>query len=55
MFPHEIALASIGGNRFRGEGLSHTVYVEFAVSQQKVSGLTLEQGEGKPVRLQWNP
>jgi hypothetical protein len=56
MLSQTIALIPVGGNRFRSAGLSEVMFVEFEVTGGRVSGLTLEQGKGKPpVRLRWNP
>jgi hypothetical protein len=56
MFPKGHCLTPVTDNRFRIEGRSDITFLDFQVVSEKVNGLTLEQGEGKPaVKLRWNP
>src|SRR5262245_45535904 len=56
MFPQGLALSSASDHRFRIDGLSDAVFLDFDISNEKVTGLTLVRGEGKPkLKLRWNP
>jgi hypothetical protein len=54
--PDRVSLAALGDHRFRIEGASSAILLEFDVLDDKVTAATLQQGPGKgSVRLRWNP